>query len=155
MLMHWIGRLGLEPDEAADIAQEVLMSLMVRMPTFRYDPEQSFRSWLRTVTINKTRDFLRRKKTRTLHESKKITEPDDSPQSLFTDHEFHQALARQALHLMQAEFEDTTWRACWASAVEGRKAPEIARELGITVNAVYLAKGRVLKRLRSELEGMI
>ncbi len=155
LLMHWVRRMGLESNESADVVQEVMMSLMVRMPTFRYDPQQSFRSWLRTVTLNQTRDYLRKKKVREKHESRQIPELADSPDSVFTDQEFHQALAQRALILMKSEFEETTWRACWASAVDGRRATEIADELGISVNAVYLAKGRVLKRLRSELEGMI
>jgi RNA polymerase sigma-70 factor (ECF subfamily) len=59
------------------------------------------------------------------------------------------------LEIMQADFEPATWRACWEFVVEGRPAAEVARELGLSVNAVYLAKGRVLRRLRAELEGML
>jgi RNA polymerase sigma-70 factor (ECF subfamily) len=155
LLMHWIMRMGLHRDEAADVAQEVMLALMVRMPSFQYEPESSFRAWLRTVTLNKTRDYLRRNKTRRQHESLKVLETPPSADSIFTDAEFHQAIARRALELMKNEFEETTWRACWESTVRSRKATEIADELGISVNAVYLAKGRVLKRLRHELDGML
>ena len=155
LLMHWVKRLGLDTNEAADIVQEVMLTLMVRLPAFQYDPDQSFRSWLRTVALNQTRDYLRKKHTRKKYEDQAYRESEKFGDSLFSDQEFHQALAHRALELMKNEFEEMTWRACWESVVEGRKAVEIAEELGMTANAVYLAKGRVLRRLRSELDGMI
>jgi RNA polymerase sigma-70 factor (ECF subfamily) len=69
--------------------------------------------------------------------------------------EFQQQVTVRALQLMQAEFQPATWKACWETVVCGRPAAEVARELGISVNAVYLARGRVLRRLREELEGML
>jgi RNA polymerase sigma-70 factor (ECF subfamily) len=69
--------------------------------------------------------------------------------------EYRHHLVKQAFQLMQAEFPPLTWKACWEYMVAERSAPEVATELGITVNAVYLAKSRVLARLRRELEGMM
>ena len=56
---------------------------------------------------------------------------------------------------MQAEFQPATWRACWEFVVRDRPAAEVASDLGITVNAVYLAKSRVLRRLREQLRGLL
>ncbi len=56
---------------------------------------------------------------------------------------------------MQAEFQPVTWKACWEFVVCGRSADEVARLLGISVNAVYLAKSRVIRRLREELAGLL
>ena len=56
---------------------------------------------------------------------------------------------------MKTEFQPTTWQACWEHVVTGRPAAAVAQQLGITVNAVYLAKSRVLRRLRQELEGLL
>ena len=56
---------------------------------------------------------------------------------------------------MQAEFGPTSWQACWSHVVEDKTAAEVARDLGISVNMVYLAKSRVLARLREELGGLI
>jgi RNA polymerase sigma-70 factor (ECF subfamily) len=56
---------------------------------------------------------------------------------------------------MQAEFSAATWKACWECVVEGRPAAEVAAELGISENAVYLARCRVLRRLRRELDGLL
>ena len=56
---------------------------------------------------------------------------------------------------MQAEFAPTTWKACWETVVQGRRRQEVARELGISENAVYVAKCRVIRRLRQELIGLV
>lgn len=56
---------------------------------------------------------------------------------------------------MRAEFEPATWKACWAFVVEGQTAAEVASRLGISRNAVYIAKSRVLRRLRREFEGLL
>ena len=72
----------------------------------------------------------------------------------FWEIEYRQQLVGRALELMQSEFQPTTWRAC-LEVVSGRPAAEVAAELGITVDAVYAAKSRVLRRLRKELEGLL
>jgi RNA polymerase sigma-70 factor (ECF subfamily) len=56
---------------------------------------------------------------------------------------------------MQAEFQPATWKACWALVVEGKNGAQVAAELGMTLDAVYAAKSRVLRRLRRELEGLL
>ncbi len=56
---------------------------------------------------------------------------------------------------IRAEFAETTWQACWRVVVEGQAPPDVARALSLTVNAVYIAKSRVLRRLRDEIEGLI
>ena len=49
---------------------------------------------------------------------------------------------------MRGSFKDSTWQAFWQTAVEGKTGPEAARALGLSVAAVYLAKGRVMTRLK-------
>jgi RNA polymerase sigma-70 factor (ECF subfamily) len=56
---------------------------------------------------------------------------------------------------MQADFEASTWKACWQLIVDGRGAADVAAELRLTVAAVYAARSRVLRRLRSELQGLL
>ena len=73
----------------------------------------------------------------------------------FEEADYHKYLSIHALKVMQAEFQPTTWKACWEHVVVGRPAAEVAAELGITVNAVYLAKSHVLRRLRQEMAGLL
>jgi len=63
-------------------------------------------------------------------------------------------LIRRALELVRPEFAEHTWQACIQTAVEGRRPAEVAAELEMTVGAVYVARSRVLNRLKSELEGL-
>src|SRR5262245_33461476 len=60
LLFYWARRASLQESDAADLVQDVLVTLVQRMPEFSYDPSQGFRSWLRTVIMNKWRDRLRR-----------------------------------------------------------------------------------------------
>ena len=60
-------------------------------------------------------------------------------------------LYRRVFDFIQSEFEESSWRAFQRVAVDGVKPKAVAEELGISVNAVYLAKSRILRRVREEL----
>jgi len=156
LIYRWTHRAGLAGHDAADCVQDILILLVDKLPDFTYDPNKSFRAWLRTITLNKCRDAFRRGGT-IAHsaaplEAQDALSPDDA--QLFTDQEYRQDLCRRALQVMQAEFEPTTWQACWQQVVVGDSAAQVAERLGITKNSAYLAKSRVLRRLREELDGL-
>jgi len=155
LLVHWIGRLGIEPDRRCDICQEIFLVLLDRSSWLGTQRPASFRGWLRTVTLNKCRDYLRKLGRETEPQLlAQIEIAADDPAALLSDQEYRIYVAQQALQLMRDSFAETTWRACWENVAEGRPAAEVADELGISVNAVYIARGRVLKRLREELDGL-
>ena len=72
-----------------------------------------------------------------------------------SDREEEALVYRRAMELMQAEFEERTWRAFWQVVVDGRPAGEAAHDLGMSPNAVYLARSRVLRRLREEFADLM
>jgi RNA polymerase sigma-70 factor (ECF subfamily) len=72
-----------------------------------------------------------------------------------TEAEETMLLYRRAVELMQNEFQERTWQAFWRVVVDGKAPGQVASELGTTANAVYLAKARVLSRLRKEFEDLI
>jgi RNA polymerase sigma-70 factor (ECF subfamily) len=155
LLFSWARRCGETEADAADLVQEVFVTLVQTLPTFDYDRAGTFRGWLRVLLLNKLRDRLRRKvrlEKALEHRPADVELPDIA--EVFWEAEYHQELARQALRLMQAEFAPTTWKACWETVVAGRSRREVARDLGISENAVYIAKCRVLRRLRQELTGL-
>src|SRR5437016_2149770 len=153
LLFHWARDVGLDKNDAADLVQDVLLLLMKKLPEFAYDSQRSFRGWLRTLTINKWRELQRRKTDGAVGVLSEHADP--HPADAFAEAEYREHLVRQALKVMQAEFEPTTWRACWDFVVSGRPAAEVAKELGLSVAVVYSAKYRVLRRLRQELEGLL
>jgi RNA polymerase sigma-70 factor, ECF subfamily len=157
LVYAWARRAGLQPEDAADLVQDVFTVLVVKLPEFTYDRHKSFRAWLHTVTLNKWRDRLKARRPVTVDPGggplADAAVPD--PAELLAEEEYRRHLTRRALELMQADFRPATWRACWLSVVEGRPAAEVAQTLGVTVGAVYSATYRVLERLRDELRGLL
>jgi len=153
LLLHWARRLGLQEPDAADLVQDVLLHLVRRLPEFQYQPGRSFRGWMRTLLMNKWRDRPHRDPPAPLDSDVQPLVPSEA--EVLEEREYRLYVLGQALRLMQADFEPATWQACWETVVAGRPAAEVAAELGLTVNAVYLAKTRVLSRLRRDLESLI
>jgi RNA polymerase sigma-70 factor (ECF subfamily) len=154
LLFFWGRRLGLQEQDAADLVQDVFATLLQKLPDFRYDSGRTFRGWLRTVILNKWRDRRRRPAPALLGSDAGGLADSADPDAL-GEAEYRQHLVRRALHLMQAEFSDKTWKACWEHVAAGRPAAEVAAELGICPGAVYVAKARVLRRLREVLDGLL
>jgi RNA polymerase sigma-70 factor (ECF subfamily) len=155
LLCHWARRLGLRGADAADLVQDVFVVLVRKLPEFRYDPRQRFRGWLWTVTLNKWRERRRRGAPPSQADQADLdglAGPDDA--GGIAEAEYRQYLTRRALELLRAEFQPATWKAFWECVVNERPAAVVAGELGLTENAVYLARGRVLRRLRRELDGL-
>jgi RNA polymerase sigma-70 factor (ECF subfamily) len=157
LLFYWARKAGLQEADAADLVQDVFATLVRKLPEFRYDQGKSFRSWLRAVALNKWRDRQRQKARLPAGADNGELDEAAVPDGLesFWEEEHRHFLLRRALELMQAEFRPSTWKACWEHVFEGRPVAEVAAELGLTENAVYVAKFRVLRHLRQELEGLL
>jgi len=153
LLLHWARKLGLRDQDAADLVQDVLVVLVRKMPEFQYQPNRTFRGWMRTVLINKWRDRPHRGPAAPLDSAiQPVAIPEDDD---LEEREYRLYVLGRALRMMADDFEPATWQACWETVVAGRPAADVAAELGITVNALYLAKSRVLGRLRRELAGLL
>jgi len=157
LLFAWTKRFGLPPQEAADLVQDLFTVLVEKLPALEYEPQKSFRGWLKTILLNKWRNRQRRRATaRQVGDQDRLAEiPAPAEPPAFEEAEYRQYVVGRALELMRTEFQPATWRACWEFVVRDRPAADVAAELGLTVNAVYLAKGRVLRRLREELGGLL
>lgn len=155
LIFFWGKQTGLSSTDSADIVQEILTQLVSQLSTFKYDANQRFRGWLRTLTVNRARDVQRREAIReAIPIQHTLQAPTDAIGDI-NDEDDRRFLARRALELMKSEFRDEIWRACWESVVEGKSASEISQSLGISKNSVYLAKSRVLSHLREELAGLL
>jgi len=157
MIYRWARRVGLAADLAADLVQDVFLILLEKLPKFEYDKRRSFRAWLKTVVLNKWRDGLRKGRFQPtgvpVSDCSEPASPDFVP--FLEEAEYQQYLVDRAMQLIQADYEPTTWKAWWNFAVVGRPAREVAAELGITPNAVYLAKARVMAGLREKVDGLL
>jgi RNA polymerase sigma-70 factor (ECF subfamily) len=157
LLYQWAGRLGLQDADAADLVQDVFAVLVRKLPEFRYDPQKRFRGWLWTVLVNKWRERGRRRPAAGQPVGPEGLDelPGPDVEEGAIEAEYREYLIRRAMEVMRQEFQPATWQAFWECVVADRPAADVARQLGISENAVYLAKGRVLRRLRQELEGLL
>jgi RNA polymerase sigma-70 factor (ECF subfamily) len=150
-LLHgWARQLGLHEADADDLVQDVFGLLLRKMPEFAYDARGSFRGWLRTVLVNRWRNW-----PRAAAAPLRVDVPQSDPADAMGEAEYRAYLVRRALGVMQSDFETSSWKACWECVAQGRPAADVAAELGLSVAAVYIARSRVLRRLREELHGLL
>jgi RNA polymerase sigma factor (sigma-70 family) len=148
----------LQDADAADLTQDVLRAVAGASGRLNYDPARgSFRGWLFTVVRNKLRNFLARNGRRCRgsgdSSAREILESVAAPEdSSVWDMEYERRLFTWAAEQVRGSFEDPTWRAFWLTAVDGKEPNEVAATLKMTVGAIYIAKSRVLSRLRKKIE---
>jgi len=154
---------GLQDADAADVVQDVLRSVARNAERMEYDPEKgTFRGWLYTVARNKIYNFLNASKRRargvgdvtSQERLEAIADPDDDAERIW-ELEYQRRLSATAMDRIKHEFQPNTWEAFWGTAVEGRNATEVGEQLKLTAGAVYVAKSRVLARLRNEVQQLI
>lgn len=155
LIYSWCRKCGVSQADAADVFQEVFRSVHAHITDFRRDePGYAFRGWLWTITRNKIRDHFRRtaKRPQAAGGTKAMLQllgyPEDESSILGESAVCTSFLV--GMENVQAEFEDRTWQAFWRTAVDGVRTDHVAEELNMSVNAVRLAKSRVLRRLRQE-----
>ncbi|MCE9529786.1 MAG: sigma-70 family RNA polymerase sigma factor [Planctomycetes bacterium] len=163
LIYYWCRKCGLSETDAADIGQEVFSSVARGIGKYRHDQVgASFRGWLRTITVNKVRDWCRRRPpgidaggADLLAQLPSIVdgEQKDSGDGKVVDDEL--ILLRQAVEMVLSEFHEETRKAFLRVVVDQMSPAEVAEELGISVNSVYLAKSRVRRRLKEEFSGLI
>ena len=159
-LIHGFARKhGLQEADAADLTQEVLRAVARSAGRFDYDPRRgTFRGWLFTVVRNKLRNFLEARQRQVQGSGDTGVEaalnqqptPADGPEAEW-DREYERRLFTWAAEQVKGTVQESTWQAFWQTAVEGKAGQEVAQSLGLTVAAVYLAKSRVMARLKEQI----
>ncbi|HJZ57414.1 MAG TPA: sigma-70 family RNA polymerase sigma factor [Gemmataceae bacterium] len=158
-LLHaYAVKCGLQDADAADIAQETLRHVLRTAPGFVYDPARgSFRGWLLTIARNEVRKFTGRAARRTTGtgdtEARLLLEavPDREPDPGEWERDYQLHLFHWAADRVRPEFRENTWQAFWRTVVGGQNVDTVARDLGLTRGAVYIARSRVTARVRDEI----
>ena len=160
LVYSWARHSGLQAEDAADVVQEVFRAVVAHIGHFRRDrPGDTFRGWLWTVTHSKLCDHWRRQEVQPraaggTEAQRRLLEVPDLPASATTEAPTPAeagGLLRRALDLIRSEFEERSWQAFWRVTVEGQRPADVAADLNMTTNAVYVARSRILRRLREEL----
>jgi RNA polymerase sigma-70 factor (ECF subfamily) len=156
LLDAWLTAAGLQPADREDLAQRVLLVVVRQLPQFEGSGRPgAFRAWLRGITTNLLREFWRaRPEPGVGSRLEQISDPDGGLSRLW-DEQHDRHVLNSLMELVRPEFTDATWRAFRRLALDGAPARTVADELGLSVNAVLIAKSRVLARLRQEAAGLV
>jgi len=162
LLRTWLIRSGVPDAEADDLVQEVLLVVSREVAAFDRRREGAFRSWLRTILVNRIRNWFRDCQYRpqagggsAFAERLAELESPEGALSRRWDLEHDEHVVARAMQLIEHDFAPTTWQAFCRHVIENEPAAQVAQELGLSLNSVLLAKSRILKRLRQELNGLV
>lgn len=152
-------RRGFQDADARDVCQEVFQATAKAIERWQTRPDRgSFRAWLfhiaRNIMINALRHRQRRPRGVGGSDFKRLLDlqPADDCESQLLVVEYERHLFQWAAAEVKGEFRQPTWRAFWLTSVEGRPPQQVAQELGMSIGAVYIARSRVMARLREKVE---
>lgn len=159
LLRDWLRRAGVPLHDAEDLAQDVLGVVVRELPHFRkQDRAGSFRAWLRTILTNRMRNYWRSRHSIPVATGNRDVaalldqlENPTSELSQLWDREHDRHVTQRLLAAVEPEFEPKTWRAFQRVVLDGARPAAVANELGLSVNSVWLAKSRILHRLREAM----
>jgi RNA polymerase sigma-70 factor (ECF subfamily) len=153
-------RKGLQDADAKDICQEVFRAVAGAVD--RWDPDRgSFRGWISRIARNLLINFLTRGSQHfrgsgatSVQELLEAHPAEDPWATALFDHEYKRQLFQLAAAAVKGEFTPATWQAFWQTVVEDRQPKAVAAELGLSLGSVYVARSRVLARIRRRVQGL-
>ena len=163
LLRSWLHKYDLQPNDADDLVQEVLLAVSKDVQSFDHNGRPgAFRAWVKSILVNRLRNYWRTRDRRPNASGgssvdDRLNQLDDpaSAMTLLWNREHDQHVLRELLSIVRPQFAEDTWKAFTRVALEGAKANVVAEELGLSLNAVFIAKSRVLSRLRQEADGLV
>jgi RNA polymerase sigma factor (sigma-70 family) len=155
LVYSYVRKQGLQDADAADLCQDVLAAVAGAVGRLEYDPARgAFRNWLFTVVRHKLSNWRTAKSNRWRGSGDSATHEllDQCPEAHETgdawEAEWEQRVFAWACEQVRHDVTEATWQAFWRTAVDAQPGKRVAAELGMTVAAVYLARSRVLSRLK-------
>ncbi len=156
-LLTYLQRRGLQDADARDVSQQVMTSICQSVANWKPDGKPgAFRRWIATIARHAAIKFLQRKArqpdsgggTAFLARMNEVADVQDDRAA---EQEYQQAVFAWAASQVKDEFRDTTWNAFWETLVMHRPIDVVAQELGLSTGAVYMARSRVMSRLRAQV----
>lgn len=160
IMYNFVAKRGLQKADVEDVVQNTLRSLAGSIQRFEYDPDKgTFRSWLFRVLRSKLADHFRKAGAqeqgsgrstvmRMIEETPSENEEED------WDLEYHRHVFQWAAERVRPQVTEQSWQAFWMTAMEDKDAGEVARELNMERGAVYVAKSRVIARMKRAVESV-
>lgn len=150
-------RRGLQDADSADLSQAVLTEVSQCIKRFEYDASLGrFRNWLMVIARYKLSRLSRKTKQNSGSGDSREMElleqlPDNESLDEKWEAEYRDYLFRWASDQVRNEVEEKTWRAFWKTSVENKSTSDVAEELGMQIGSVYVAKSRVLIRIKEKI----
>jgi RNA polymerase sigma-70 factor (ECF subfamily) len=157
LLYRLARRHGLQDADAADLTQDVLRAVVHALPRLAYDPARgSFRGWLFTVARNQVRKFANARRRQPQgsgsNGAAELLRQQPAPEEEAAwEQEYRERLFEWAAERSREHFRPATWQAFWLTYVEGKEPRTVGESLGMSVGAVYIARNRVLARIREQV----
>jgi RNA polymerase sigma-70 factor (ECF subfamily) len=163
LIRGWVRPYVDQPADVDDVVQEVLAAVVRDLGRFQHNEVPgAFRAWLRSITMHRLHAYWQARARRPrvpggddFEELLGQLEDPASPLARSWDEQHDRHVLRVLCEAIRLEFHSSTWWAFEGTALDGRPAAEVAAELGLTLNAVLVAKSRVLKRLRQKAQGLV
>ncbi len=164
LLLRLMRQRGLQEADARDVTQQVIIA--VTQAVDRWEPdgkEASFRRWLFAIARTLALKFVQRGRaphiaagrgtggTDMLQILHGLPEPERRTSTEFDD-EYRTEVFRLTAQRIRGEFRDTTWQAFWRTCVLNEPIADVADYLGMSAGSVYVARSRVIGRLRQSVE---
>ena len=153
---------GLQPQDAENVGQEVFLAVSRNLESFRHDQSRhTFRGWIRVITRNKIRDLCNKRGPAQaaggsvgagMLDQISVEDPGDTATSVEAEQKI---LHESALNMFRDRIKPRDWEAFYRTTVQNQTPKDVAEDLGVSVNVVYLARSRVLKRLREEFQDLL
>jgi RNA polymerase sigma-70 factor (ECF subfamily) len=160
LILRLVRRRGLQDADAREVAQEVLAAVAAAVGRWQPDPARgTFRGWLFTIARNLTVNFLVQRGRRPLATGRsdvqqwlELLPAAGAAEVALVDEEYRRSVFRWAADRVRGNVRPATWQAFWQTCVEGRSPADVAERLGVSVGNVYVARSRVIARLRRAVE---
>ncbi|MFT5856253.1 MAG: RNA polymerase sigma factor (sigma-70 family), partial [Verrucomicrobiales bacterium] len=157
LVIRYSASRGVPDSDRADVVQEIFKAIARAMERFDYDRDRAkFRTWLFTVCRSKINNYHRSKQRRP--QPAAFEDPDHSIEDQVDPREekdwegdYRRHMFQWAVGIVRPEFSPNQWAAFWETALNERKAEELTEELGMSKGAIYVAKSRVIARLRERV----
>lgn len=160
LLFRLMRQRGLQDADARDVTQQVVLAVTQAVERWRPDGgEASFRRWLFSIARKQALKFVQRGHsgvgpgrrgvggTDMLEWLGNLPEPDPRTITAF-DEEYRNEIFRLAADRARGEFHEQTWQAFWRTSVLDEPIAAVADQLGMAVGSVYVARSRIIARLR-------
>ncbi|MBW3599756.1 MAG: sigma-70 family RNA polymerase sigma factor [Planctomycetes bacterium] len=153
-LLSLIRRQGVPDRHVADVAQQVLAAIARSVESWRDDGNPaSFRRWVSRVARNVVIKFMTRERRQVGGRGgsdvlELLNNVPDAPDRE-GEHAYEYELILWIAEKVRGEFRETSWKAFWATLVEGRSVADVAAELGVTPGSIYMSRSRIMARIQA------